>query len=240
MRSLTRWAVWFFMLAFAGVLGLAIGGVILLKGQALPQPKTMQAQKFVVVDADGRTRASLGMFLDEPELKLYDAEGKTRVWLMALREQSGIRVLDSKGSVLAGFGVSEVGPAVGLKDQNGKVSANLIVKAAGPEFSLFGSDGKLLWSAPTTSSLSPAPSQVGTGEVCVESYPEDADIYVDDRFVGSAPSALKLPAGEHLIEARLPGGAPWQRRVTILAGSNVVLKAYWEKPIFRPKSCTQR
>ena len=80
----------------------------------------------------------------------------------------------------------------------------------------------------------------GTGDVCVESYPEDAEVFVDGQPVGQAPSALKLPAGDYLIEAKLNGHENWQQRIHVLTGSKLVLKAYWEHSIFYPRSCVQR
>ncbi len=54
---------------------------------------------------------------------------------------------------------------------------------------------------------------------------ENAEIYVDDNFVGSAPSTLTLESGNHKVEVKAPGGAPWQRDLLVLDGSDVALKA---------------
>jgi serine protease Do len=62
----------------------------------------------------------------------------------------------------------------------------------------------------------------GEGMVVV-SEPEGADIWVDDKFVGSAPAQLKLSSGNHLFVVKLRGHADWIRRMDVLAGSQVSL-----------------
>jgi len=69
----------------------------------------------------------------------------------------------------------------------------------------------------------------GTGEVDVSAIPEGADISVDGNFVGSAPATLKLRAGKHVISVSQQGFKGWTREVSVLAGSQVNLKATLEK-----------
>ncbi len=68
----------------------------------------------------------------------------------------------------------------------------------------------------------------GTGAVSISSEPEGAEIYVDSKFVGNAPSRLKLPAGQHSVEVRAPGRKPWQRSLEVLKDSEVTLRAVLE------------
>ena len=65
--------------------------------------------------------------------------------------------------------------------------------------------------------------------VAIKSTPEGADITVDGKFVGSAPSALKLPSGDHTISVNPLGFKPWQRAMTLSSGSSVTLNATLEK-----------
>jgi PEGA domain len=48
---------------------------------------------------------------------------------------------------------------------------------------------------------------------------------VDDKFMGNAPAALKLPAGPHSILLKFPGHAEWRRTLEILKSSKTSLKA---------------
>jgi len=64
----------------------------------------------------------------------------------------------------------------------------------------------------------------GFGAVVITSDPEDAEIYVDDKFVGNAPAKLKLAAGSHIMVLRAAGFAEWKRTLEILKDSQVTLK----------------
>lgn len=68
-----------------------------------------------------------------------------------------------------------------------------------------------------------------TGSVTVKSTPDGADITADGWFVGNAPSTLKLPAGEHTISVAASGFKTWQRKIVVIAGSDVTLSATLEK-----------
>src|SRR5712691_1809326 len=63
------------------------------------------------------------------------------------------------------------------------------------------------------------------GTVSVSSEPDGAEIFVDDKFMGNAPAALKLPAGPHSILLKFPGHADWHRTLEILKSSKTSLKA---------------
>lgn len=79
-----------------------------------------------------------------------------------------------------------------------------------------------------TASPSLAMLEAGTGTVSISSEPEGAEIYLDGKFVGNAPSRLKLPAGPHSIEVRASGRKPWQRALEVLKDSEVTLRAVLE------------
>lgn len=69
----------------------------------------------------------------------------------------------------------------------------------------------------------------GNGKVSVSSDVESADIYVDGKFVGNAPSALNLTEGPHKIEVKAPNRASWSRDLEVIKGSDVSLKAVLPK-----------
>jgi hypothetical protein len=56
-----------------------------------------------------------------------------------------------------------------------------------------------------------------------------AENTVDGKFVGSAPSALLLPPGEHLIWVQKARYTRCARKVTLTASSVVTLDARLEK-----------
>jgi len=65
--------------------------------------------------------------------------------------------------------------------------------------------------------------------VVLKSTPDGADIMVDGKYIGSAPSTLRLPAGDHAVSIQKAGFKPWQRTMTVTAGGNVTIDATLEK-----------
>ena len=59
-----------------------------------------------------------------------------------------------------------------------------------------------------------------SGRIRLEVRPDDASVYVDDEFRGTAREAriLSLPPGRHLIELVRPGFAVERREVTVVSG----------------------
>jgi hypothetical protein len=45
--------------------------------------------------------------------------------------------------------------------------------------------------------------------------PEGAEITVDEKFMGSTPSSLRLAVGDHKIKLGKPGFKPWERPMTV-------------------------
>jgi len=66
--------------------------------------------------------------------------------------------------------------------------------------------------------------------VTVKSTPQGADINVDGKFMGSTPSTIQLPPGEHLVSVEKEGLKPWQRTMTVSAGGNITIDATLENP----------
>ncbi len=65
--------------------------------------------------------------------------------------------------------------------------------------------------------------------VVVKSDPEGADISVDGRFFGNAPSTVQLVAGDHLVSIEKTGFKPWQRTIRVTPGGIVTLNSVLEK-----------
>jgi formylglycine-generating enzyme required for sulfatase activity len=61
------------------------------------------------------------------------------------------------------------------------------------------------------------------GEVAVESAPVGAEIYVDDRLVGTTPSRLELLSVPHVVEVKAEGYAPDRREITPRPGYSQAL-----------------
>lgn len=79
---------------------------------------------------------------------------------------------------------------------------------------------------PPASTVTPGP---GTSRVKIVSDPDGAEIYLDGEMVGSTPSTLMIPAGNHTFKLHAPGRAEWTRQVNILAGGEISLSATLDK-----------
>ena len=64
--------------------------------------------------------------------------------------------------------------------------------------------------------------QPSTAQVEIASSPMGSDIEIDGKFVGSTPSLVKVPAGEHTVKLTKDGYEVWQRTLTTMS-SNVRL-----------------
>jgi hypothetical protein len=65
--------------------------------------------------------------------------------------------------------------------------------------------------------------------VDLKSTPDGAEITVDEKFMGSTPSSLRLSAGEHKIKLEKSGFKTWQRTMTVSAGATATVNATLEK-----------
>ncbi len=65
--------------------------------------------------------------------------------------------------------------------------------------------------------------------VDIKSTPEGAEITVDEKFMGSTPSSLRLAVGDHKIRLGKPGFKTWERTLTVGAGATATVDAALEK-----------
>lgn len=79
---------------------------------------------------------------------------------------------------------------------------------------------------PAAAQSAQAPAAV---KISVVSSPDGADIEVDSGFVGSTPSDVQVPEGDHVITVKKSGYKDWERKMRVSAGSNVHLSAELEK-----------
>jgi hypothetical protein len=142
----------------AGLGAMVIAGAFVLMGQASgPRtPSEVRAKSFVLVDANGETRARLYMSASAngPELTLLDAKGNERLTLygppigptLALSDANGevraglavtsdrpwLTLYDAKGNPRVVLDANSEGAGLALSDANGEVRAGLAVTSDGP------------------------------------------------------------------------------------------------------------
>ena len=59
-----------------------------------------------------------------------------------------------------------------------------------------------------------------TASIMFRSAPDNAEVYVDGQFRGTAPVTLHLEAGAHKVELRLDGFETWERELAVVAGND--------------------
>lgn len=74
-----------------------------------------------------------------------------------------------------------------------------------------------------------APAAEDLSTLVLKSTPDGAEITVNGKFVGSTPSTLRLPAGDHTIVIARAGFKSWQRTMTVSPGGNITIDATLEK-----------
>ncbi len=63
----------------------------------------------------------------------------------------------------------------------------------------------------------------------IKSTPDGAEITVDDKYMGSTPSTLRLSAGDHNIKLEQTRFQPWERTLTASSGGTAMVDATLEK-----------
>lgn len=83
--------------------------------------------------------------------------------------------------------------------------------------------------APSSPSAAQTNADPALASVDVKSAPDGADITVDDKYMGSTPSTLKLAAGDHKIKLEKVGFKTWERTLTVSAGATSTVNPTLEK-----------
>ena len=157
----------------AGVVALVVIAAVGLIGQATGKvAKVVEAERFVLLDASGETRAVLIQTKGGSSLNLYDEKGKLRIGLVSgAADETGLSLYDAAGEgramlalkpetspalrfaakpmkLQAGLGVAHV-PTVLLFDDEGKPRATLLLSSDGSPVLAFNDNiGEVIWSAP--------------------------------------------------------------------------------------------
>jgi hypothetical protein len=99
-------------------------------------------EKLVVVDAAGKTRATLCMYEEGPGLGIYDTDGNRCAVLRVCAEGPSLRLVDRKTGQGLELMVLNDGPSVHLFDANGKPSVLVTILNHGGGLTLYGPDVK--------------------------------------------------------------------------------------------------
>ncbi len=103
----------------------------------------IRAQRFVMVDTAGRTRATLTVFEGEPGLALWDEAGRPRARLSIFEGDPWIGLFDEEGKPRATLHLSEGEPILSFQDEAGEARAALHLVAGAPGLRLFDAAGQI-------------------------------------------------------------------------------------------------
>jgi hypothetical protein len=83
--------------------------------------------------------------------------------------------------------------------------------------------------APQGSAAPAKSADSSVSSVDVKSSPDGAEITIDDKYMGSTPSTLRLAPGDHKIRLEKSGFKVWERTLAVGAGGNANINATLDK-----------
>lgn len=108
------------------------------------RPSTVQAERFELIDAQGRVLAVLGVDEGETALSLFDTEGRQRLTITHADEQTGLFILDDRETVRLGAAqFAHGGGGIALHGPEAKGAAVLYLKESG-SLTFYGPEGEVL------------------------------------------------------------------------------------------------
>ncbi len=108
---------------------------IVLMGQAAPSPRIVEAQKFVLKDADGNVRAWMGIIGKGSELNLGNANAQPMISLEVSNDSGDLHFYGSRRSGM-NLGINSGNPSISIVDSDGQGGAGLNFGKNGPSLKL--------------------------------------------------------------------------------------------------------
>jgi hypothetical protein len=81
----------------------------------------------------------------------------------------------------------------------------------------------------TSTQTSSQSGETVLSKIDVKSDPVGAEITVDEKYMGSTPSDLRLSAGDHKVKLEKSGFKPWEKTLTVTGGASATVDATLEK-----------
>jgi hypothetical protein len=117
----------------------AISGLVAM-GQSAPTPKVIEAQKFVLKDADGIVRGWFGVYAGGTELTLGNVKKQPQMRLLVSEDGSDLHFFGSHNGGMT-LSVNSGDPTIALAGADGSGGARIAFSDAGPAFTVSDRDG---------------------------------------------------------------------------------------------------
>jgi hypothetical protein len=118
-----------------GIAILAALSAVVSMGQAAPSPRVVEAQKFILKDANGNVRGWMGVIGNGSELTLGNANAQPMMGLMVSTDSSDLHFFGSRKSGM-NLGVNSGDPAISMIDAEGNGGAGITFAKDGPSLTL--------------------------------------------------------------------------------------------------------
>ena len=113
---------------------------VILMGQAAPSPRTVDAQKFVLKDANGNVRGWMGIVGKGSELVLGNDSAKPMISLRVSNDSGDLHFYGERRSGM-NLGVNSGNPSISILDADGQGGAGITFGKNGPSLSLEDGNG---------------------------------------------------------------------------------------------------
>jgi hypothetical protein len=114
---------------------LAALSTLVLMGQAAPSPRVVEAQRFVLKDANGNVRGWMGVIGKGSELTLGNVNAQPMMGLMVSEDSSDLHFFGSRKSGMT-LGVNSGDPALSMMGAEGIGGAGITIAKDGPSLTL--------------------------------------------------------------------------------------------------------
>ena len=136
-----------------GASALAVLGAALLLGQAATPSRqssgrTVEAERFVLLDRNGKPSAMLGLLEGGSGLILVDDKGINRCRLSLNKDGPALTLCDEASMPRVAVTMVKDKGAVSLADEKGRILVSLSLSEKGPDLIFRDDDGKAIWEAP--------------------------------------------------------------------------------------------
>jgi len=119
---------------------LVASAAIVLMGQAVPPPRVVEAQKFVIKDQSGRARGWIGLIGQGSELVLGNSQAQPMISLEVSGDEDDMHFYGSRRSGMT-LGINSANPSLSIANANGQGGAGITFSKYGPTLHLEDGNG---------------------------------------------------------------------------------------------------